>query len=91
MTKIPELTTHAKQRWKERFSNLCFEDEWESARRPGKSVRKNIKKQCPVNAPIMTRDNIERMCLISDNDVVFIYNAKGIVITVFPYNRGIKK
>jgi hypothetical protein len=88
---VPKLTTHAQQRWKERFSHLDFAEEWESAKRPGKSRRKNIKKQCPVNAPIMTRNNIERMCLISDNDVVFIYNAAGIVITVFPYNRGVKK
>lgn len=86
------MTIHARLRWIERFKDLNFAQEWERARRPGKEMRKKIKRQCPLHAKKMSRDNVEQVYLVSEGGVVFVYDPKdNTVITVFPYSRERKK
>jgi len=81
-----KLTDHAKQRWAERFSNLCPDHEFSKAKKPKKRDMINIKKQCPQHVSIMKhKSNYGLDYKITPNGVVFVCNEDEIVITVFPY------
>lgn len=84
------MTKHARERWKERFSNLNPEYEYSVAKKPKKAELANIKKQCPQHVSIMRRKSLYGLYYkISKSGVVFVISKEGDVITVFPYcNKG---
>jgi len=85
------MTKHARERWKERFSNLNPEYEYSIAKKPKKAELANIKKQCPQHVSIMRRKSLYGLYYkISKSGVVFVISKEGDVITVFPYcNKGV--
>lgn len=86
------MTTHAKKRWGQRFSNLSAEYEYKRSKKPKKVALSNIKKQCPEHVSIMKRKEIYGLSYrLSPNGVVFVCNEEDVIVTVFPYKAQVDK
>lgn len=83
---MPQLSTHARRRWRERCAGLQLAEEWESARRPGKVLRRKIREGCPGHFHLL-RDRVYRgfWYAVSQHRVVFVVagHEPAVVVTVW--------
>lgn len=82
-----EWSSHALQRWEERFSGISKALDFPSTRRVGKKTKNLIKRLTPVNSEKYLGSKFAgRYCLLSRSNIVYIVQAKEqnhVIVTVF--------
>ena len=77
-------SSHALERWTERFPGIDREGEFNHSTLASKSNRRKIRKLCPVSAQKFMQGFNERFFLIGRSNVVFVVDSiSDTIITVF--------
>lgn len=78
------VTNHARQRWNERFPDMCIENTFAQARnRVGKKTKKKIKESCPNNLQYCSSVFRGRYMRMTRGGIVFVIAPPEVIITVF--------
>jgi hypothetical protein len=81
---MPVWTSHAKRRSEERFPELDLELLFQNSRSVGKSLKKQIKRLCPVAATTWMSGGFKgRYFRIGAGKIVFVIQAPETIVTVF--------
>jgi hypothetical protein len=83
-------TAHARQRAAERFPEACLEELEEAylrSKRPGKNLRKQIRKLCPVANRLHMAGQFKGRYWRVAKKIVFVVQTPDTIVTIFPLGQ----